>query len=93
LAASAIPSAHGGDSKEESGRFAGQVVAITGATSGIGAAAARLFAAEGASVAFCGRREDLGKTVEAGFSRAPGANKTKRAAIAALFFSVQCGCM
>ena len=45
-------------------RFAGQVVAITGATSGIGRAAAEGFAAEGASVVFCGRREQLGLEVQ-----------------------------
>ena len=36
------------------------MVAITGATSGIGRAAALAFAAEGGKVAFCGRREELG---------------------------------
>jgi NAD(P)-dependent dehydrogenase (short-subunit alcohol dehydrogenase family) len=47
------------------GRFAGKVVAITGATSGIGRVAAQEFAREGAKVAFCGRREALGHEVEA----------------------------
>src|ERR1700722_21029167 len=45
-------------------RFAGKVVLITGATSGIARAAALAFAAEGATVAFCGRREALGQAVE-----------------------------
>jgi NAD(P)-dependent dehydrogenase (short-subunit alcohol dehydrogenase family) len=45
-------------------RFENKVVAITGATSGIGRAAAIAFAAEGAKVGFCGRREALGSEVE-----------------------------
>lgn len=48
------------------GRFAGKAVLITGATSGIGRTAAEAFAREGARVAFCGRREQLGREVEAG---------------------------
>ena len=46
-------------------RFDDTVVLITGATSGIGEATARAFADEGASVFFCGRREELGQEVEA----------------------------
>jgi NAD(P)-dependent dehydrogenase (short-subunit alcohol dehydrogenase family) len=45
-------------------RFQNKVVLITGATSGIGRAAAEQFAAEGGKVAFCGRREKLGDEVE-----------------------------
>lgn len=45
-------------------RFHNKVVMITGATSGIGRAAAVAFAAEGGKVAFCGRREALGQEVE-----------------------------
>ncbi|MBE9181407.1 glucose 1-dehydrogenase [Oculatella sp. LEGE 06141] len=45
------------------GRFTGKVVLITGATSGIGEATARAFAAEGATVHFCGRREMLGEQI------------------------------
>ncbi|MGR6917834.1 SDR family NAD(P)-dependent oxidoreductase [[Actinomadura] parvosata] len=46
------------------GRFAGKVVLITGATSGIGQATAYEMAREGAEVFFCGRREDLGRRHE-----------------------------
>ena len=45
-------------------RFQNKVVLVTGATSGIGRAAALQFAAEGGKVAFCGRRQELGRSVE-----------------------------
>src|SRR5262249_58056432 len=45
-------------------RFESKVVCITGATSGIGRAAALAFAAEGAKVGFCGRRQEVGRAVE-----------------------------
>jgi NAD(P)-dependent dehydrogenase (short-subunit alcohol dehydrogenase family) len=54
------------------GRFANKVVVITGATSGIGMVTAQEFAKEGAKVFFCGRREALGKQVEAGIKAAGG---------------------
>jgi NAD(P)-dependent dehydrogenase (short-subunit alcohol dehydrogenase family) len=47
------------------GKFSGKVVLITGATSGIGEGTAYAFAREGAKVFFCGRRENLGRQVEA----------------------------
>jgi NAD(P)-dependent dehydrogenase (short-subunit alcohol dehydrogenase family) len=53
-------------------RFEGKVAVVTGATSGIGRATALLLAAEGAKVAFCGRREALGHEVEAEIRRAGG---------------------
>jgi NAD(P)-dependent dehydrogenase (short-subunit alcohol dehydrogenase family) len=56
-------------------RFAGKVVLITGATSGIGEATARAMAGEGATVVFCGRRLELGRQVE-GSMRSSGGDAT-----------------
>jgi NAD(P)-dependent dehydrogenase (short-subunit alcohol dehydrogenase family) len=53
-------------------RFENKIVAITGATSGIGRAAALQFAAEGGKVAFCGRRTALGAEVERQIRQAGG---------------------
>jgi NAD(P)-dependent dehydrogenase (short-subunit alcohol dehydrogenase family) len=53
-------------------RFENKVVVITGATSGIGRAAALAFAAEGAKVGFCGRRVGLGQALEESIKRTGG---------------------
>jgi NAD(P)-dependent dehydrogenase (short-subunit alcohol dehydrogenase family) len=46
-------------------RLTGKIALVTGGTSGIGQAAAALFAAEGASVCLTGRRRELGEAVAA----------------------------
>ena len=47
------------------GRWQGKVAIISGGASGCGAAAARLFAAEGAAVGIIDRNADLGQALAA----------------------------
>lgn len=48
-----------------SGRLSGKIALITGGTSGIGLASAKLFASEGARVAVCGRSQETINQVQA----------------------------
>ena len=47
------------------GRLDGKITIVTGATSGIGRRTVEVFAREGAKVVATGRREELGRSLEA----------------------------
>ncbi len=74
IAAAATATLAAGAARAETakGRFSAKTVLITGGTSGIGAATAKAFAAQGANVVICGRREALGKETEAAIRTAGG---------------------
>ena len=67
-----IASSSASAAEKAAGRFQDKVVLITGATSGIGEATARAFAAEGAIVMFCGRREELGNQIASDINASGG---------------------
>lgn len=54
------------------GQFEGKVVLVTGGTSGLGKATAAAFAQQGAKVVIAGRREELGRDVEASIRASQG---------------------
>ncbi|QDH71212.1 SDR family NAD(P)-dependent oxidoreductase [Marilutibacter alkalisoli] len=71
-AGSRVATASAAPTVQARGRLDGKVAIITGATSGIGRSTALAFAREGARVGFCGRREALGREVEAEIRAAGG---------------------
>jgi meso-butanediol dehydrogenase/(S,S)-butanediol dehydrogenase/diacetyl reductase len=70
------------------GRFAGKVVVVTGAGSGIGAATARRFGEQGAAVVLCGRRAgklaEVAASMEAARTMVHAADVSDEADMAAL---------
>ena len=60
----AAASATASSATQSESEFAGKVLLIIGATSGIGKGTAERFARNGTKVFFCGRRRDLGKQVQ-----------------------------
>jgi NAD(P)-dependent dehydrogenase (short-subunit alcohol dehydrogenase family) len=71
------------------GKLDGKITIVTGATSGIGRRTVEIFAAEGARVVATGRREDLGRSLEAGVGKDKclfiKADATREAEVRAVF--------
>ena len=55
--------------RPDGGRLSGKITIVTGATSGIGRRTAEIFVKEGAKVLATGRREELGRTLEAALGK------------------------
>ncbi|HMK00832.1 MAG TPA: SDR family NAD(P)-dependent oxidoreductase, partial [Reyranella sp.] len=51
------------------GKLDGKITIVTGATSGIGRRTVEILVQEGAKVLATGRREELGRTLEAGLGK------------------------
>src|SRR5258708_34129957 len=54
------------------GKLDGKITIVTGATSGIGRRTVEIFVKEGAKVLATGRREELGRTLEAALGKGKG---------------------
>ena len=71
------------------GRLDGKITIVTGATSGIGRRTVEIFAREGAKVVATGRREELGRSLEAAVGKDKclfvKADATKEADVKAMF--------
>src|SRR5258708_33215705 len=70
------------------GKLDGKITIVTGATSGIGRRTVEIFVKEGAKVLATGRREELGRTLEAALGKDKGgvvkADATKEADVKAM---------
>src|SRR5215813_12232524 len=71
------------------GKLDGKITIVTGATSGIGRRTAEIFVREGAKVVATGRREELGRSLEASLGKDNciyvKADATKEADVRAVF--------
>ena len=72
LGTSGLSASASSSASSQNNSYKGKVVLITGATSGIGEATARTFADNGARVFFCGRRQELGESVQSDIRESGG---------------------